>query len=307
LLSSRVPDLADLEALLEIARTGSMGAAAKDLGVTQQGLSLRVRAMERRLGFLVFARTTRGSRLTAEGVVVAEWAGRLLDAAAELDAGLAALRTDRQAHLRVAASLTIAEHLLPAWLVSLRERQMSATQVVTTVEMEATNSDTVVRRVLDGDVDVGFVEGPRPPTSVRSRVIGHDEMLVVVPPSHPWARRRRPLRPDELAATPLVTREPGSGTRQALTQALQTRLPHREIAKPALELSNAASVRAAVVAGAGPSAMSSLAVADDIALGRLRVVEVDLDLRRDLRAVWTGAPTPPGGVVRDLIAIAARR
>ena len=117
-----MPDLADLEALLVIARAGSMSAAAGELGVTQQALSLRVRAMERRLGLPLFVRTARGSRLTEAGAVVGEWAARLLDAAAQFDAGLAALRTDRQAHLRVAASLTVAEHLLPGWLVALRAR-----------------------------------------------------------------------------------------------------------------------------------------------------------------------------------------
>jgi DNA-binding transcriptional LysR family regulator len=78
------------------------------------------------------------------------------------------------------------------------------------------------------------------------------------------------------------------------------------LARPILELSNAAAVRAAVVAGAGPAVMSSLAVADDIALGRLCSVKAPLDLSRSLRAVWVGSAQPPAGVVRDLIGIAAR-
>lgn len=61
----------------------------------------------------------------------------------------------------------------------------------------------------------------------------------------------------------------------------------------------------AVVAGAGPGALFSLAVADDVALGRLRVVEIGcVDLRGRLRAVWTGAPQLPRGAVRDLVDVA---
>lgn len=69
-----------------------------------------------------------------------------------------------------------------------------------------------------------------------------------------------------------------------------------------LELASAASVRAAVLAGAGPAVMSRLAVSDDLAHGRLRAVPVaDLDLRRDLRAIWMGTRTPPAGAARDLL------
>ncbi|RBY76114.1 LysR family transcriptional regulator [Geodermatophilus sp. TF02-6] len=307
MLSARVPGLADLEMLLAVARTGSLSAAATEVGVTQQALSLRVRSMETRIGVSLLLRTPRGSSLTAAGVVTAQWAVKVLDAAAELDAGIAALRSDQQAHLRVAASLTVAEHLVPGWLVALAARQRAVGKVPSAAELEATNSDTVVRRLLDGAADVGFVEGPRAPAGLRSRVVGTDRLLVVVPLGHPWARRRTPVDVAQLAGTPLVSREVGSGTRQAFEHAVAAQLAGDvPLAPPALELSNAAAVRAAIIAGAGPGALSSLAVADDLALGRLRTVDVPgLDLRRQLRAVWLGPPVPPAGAVRDLVAVAA--
>lgn len=306
-LSHRVPDLPSLEVLLAVGRLGSLSAAAIELGVSQQALSLRVRAMETRVGVPLLVRSVRGSRLTPAGVVLEQWASKVLGAAAELDAGIATLRTDRQAHLRIAASLTVAEHLLPGWLVALQDSQSRAGDPPTDVELHATNSDTVADEVREGRAEVGFVEGPRAPFGLRTRIVAGDRLLVVVPSGHPWGRRRTALTAAELAATPLVSREPGSGTRQALTDALAACLPvGSRVAPPALELSSAAAVRAAVVAGAGPGALSSLAVADDLTLGRLRVVAVrDLDLVRLLRAVWRGGPQPPAGPVRDLVALAA--
>ena len=120
----------------------------------------------------------------------------------------------------------------------------------------------------------------------------------------PWARRQRPLTAAELSQTSLVTREPGSGTRDSLTAALRKTLGgSTQQAPPILELSSAAAVRAAVVAGAGPAVMSRLAVADDVEVGRLRVVPIpELDLRRQLRAIWVGGRVPPAGAVRDLLA-----
>lgn len=97
----------------------------------------------------------------------------------------------------------------------------------------------------------------------------------------------------ELAQTPLVTREPNSGIRDSLTAALRDTLGEdMQQAPPVLELSSAAAVRAAVLAGAGPAAMSRLAIADDLAFGRLLAVDIPaLNLRRQLRAIWVGGRT----------------
>lgn len=305
MLSQRVPELAALQMLTAVARTGSLRLAAAELGVTQQALSQRVRAMESRVGVTLLARGPRGSQLTADGRLIEHWASRVLDAAAELDAGITALRTDRTGHLKVAASLTIAEHLMPRWMVALRDRQRFAHLAPTSVELEATNSVAVADLVRAGAADLGFVEGPRAPRGLRSRAVARDELLVVVSHRHPWARRRTPITAVELAATALVTREPGSGTRQALAAALESALPGTVPVEPVLELTGAASVKAAIIAGAGPGALSSLAVADDITLGRLRPVTVTgVTLVRDLRAVWAGGSHLPAGPARDLVAIA---
>jgi DNA-binding transcriptional LysR family regulator len=306
-LSARVPELAALQMLSAVARTGSLRLAAAELGVTQQALSQRVRAMESRIGVVLLTRGPRGSRLTADGRLIEQWASRVLDAAAELDAGITTLRTDRTGHLKVAASLTVAEHLLPRWLVALRDQQRSARVAPTNVELEATNSVAVADLVRSGAAALGFVEGPHAPRDLRSRTVGRDELLLVVSGAHPWARRRAPITAAELAATPLVAREPGSGTRQALAAALDAALPGTPQAAPVLELTGTASVKAAIIAGAGPGALSSLAVADDLTLGRLRPVAVTgVDLIRKLRAVWAGGPQPPTGPIHDLVAIAAR-
>jgi DNA-binding transcriptional LysR family regulator len=111
------------------------------------------------------------------------------------------------------------------------------------------------------------------------------------------------LGASELARTPLVTREAGSGTRDTLTAALRQAVGEEtQQPPPALELSSAAAVRAAVLAGAGPAVISRLAVADDLAVGRLHAITVrELDLRRRLQAIWVGGRTPPAGAVRDLL------
>jgi DNA-binding transcriptional LysR family regulator len=307
-LSARIPDLAALEMLLAVAHAGSLNAASRQLGITQQAVSARVRSAEAQTGVALISRTPRGSTLTPEGVVVAEWAARLLAVAGELDAGLAAFRSDHQTRLRVSASLTIAEQLLPGWLVSLQALARRRGQAPPEVILTATNSDTVAEQVKGGASDLGFVEGPASPKGLRSRVIGHDELVVIVRPDHPWARRRQPLGPAELAAAPIVSREEGSGTRSVLAAALSAALKAPVTMPVALALSTTAAVRSAVLAGAGPAVLSELTVADDIAAQRLARIPVDgVNLRRSLRAIWAGGNLPMGAA-RDLLAhVTARR
>lgn len=299
MLGSHVPDLRALELLVVVAGTGSLSAAAAELGITQQAASSRIRTAETLVGAPLLTRTRRGSALTQTGDLVVHWATRVVDAAEQLDAGIAALRQDRRAQLRIAASLTVAEYLLPGWLVAFRAHQATIGLALTEFTMTATNSERVVELVASEAADLGFVEGPEPPTGLRHRLIGVDELVVVVGPSHPWAQRSsRRVTAATLASTPMVVREAGSGTRTVLERALRD-LP---VAPAALELASTAAVRAAVAAGAGPAALSEYAVRDDIASGRLTPINVTgLDLSRRLHAVWTRGANPPAGPARDLV------
>lgn len=309
-LSSRMPELGAFEIFLAVAKTGSLGGAARELGLTQQAVSARLASMEAQIGVRLALRTTRGSELTPVGIVVAEWAARLLDVAHDVDAGLGSLRAKSRQRIRVVASQTIAEQLMPAWLVSLRTAATQRSGAAPQVSLTATNSEHAIASVRDGSADLGFVENPGPPAGLGNCVVAHDELVVVVPPDHKWVRRSRNVSAVELAQTSLVTREPHSGIRDSLTVALRQALGDdmRE-APPVLELSSAAAMRAAVLAGAGPAVMSRLAVADDLAAGRLRAINIpELDLRRQLRAIWVGGRTPPAGAIRDLLShIRSRR
>ncbi|KUM71232.1 LysR family transcriptional regulator [Streptomyces curacoi] len=291
-LSHRVPDLGALELLLAVARLGSLGGAARELGITQPAASSRIRSMERQLGVALVDRSPRGSRLTDAGALVTDWARRVVEAAEAFDAGAQALRDRRDSRLRVAASMTIAEYLLPGWLLALRAQRPD-----TAVSLLAGNSTVVAERLLADEADLGFVEGLTVPTGLDSVVIAHDNLIVVTAPGHVWSRRRSPLEASELAATPLILREKGSGTRQVLDAALGG------LARPLIELSSTTAVKAAVVSGAGPAVLSELAVGEELSMRRLVSVPVaGVSLARDLRAVWPTGHRPVGPA-RDLLSL----
>ncbi|MFB8758063.1 LysR family transcriptional regulator [Streptomyces sp. NPDC059852] len=291
-VAHRVPDLGAMELLLAVARLGSLGGAARELGITQPAASSRIRSMERQLGVALVDRSPRGSRLTDAGALVTDWARRVVEAAQAFDAGAQALRVRRDSRLRVAASMTIAEYLLPGWLLALRAQRPD-----TAVSLHAGNSAAVAERLLADEADLGFVEGLTVPTGLDSVVIAHDNLIVVTAPGHAWSRRRRPLDAAELAATPLILREKGSGTRQVLDAALGG------LARPLIELSSTTAVKAAAVSGAGPAVLSELAVGEELSMRRLVGIPLaGVSLARDLRAVWPTGHRPVGPA-RELLSL----
>ena len=294
------PDLESLRVLVLVGVTGSLGRAAAELGISQPAASKRLSTLERRLGLVLVDRSRRGSVPTAAGLLVAGWAQRVLDELDALLTGADAMRVQRDAHLSVAASMTIAEHLVPLWLGELRR-----TQPALHVGLQVTNSGRVAELVRAGEVDLGFVETPSAPAGLATQQVATDRLVVVVAPGHPWTRRRVPLRPDELARRPLVVREPGSGTRETLDRAL-ARAGAGPVS-PLVELGSTTAVRSAVVAGTGPAVLSELAVAADLADGRLVEIPTEgVELRRNLRAVWP-ADRRLVGPPAALLAVACRR
>jgi DNA-binding transcriptional LysR family regulator len=298
-LSPTFPDLVSLDLFASVVDLGSVSRAAAAHGISQPSASARIAGLEQRLGIDLLHRAPGGSVPTEEGALVADWVGQLLAAADDLDAALAALRSKKGRRVRVSATRTVAEFLLPGWLVGIRDRYPA-----TPVELEATEAAEVVARVKDGRSDLGFVESAVPAAGLSSAGVGVDRLVVVVDPDHPWARRRGRLGAGVLADTPLLAPGPGHPSRVALEEAL--RRVNLKLVAPAAELDQTAALKGAAIAGQGPAVLSRSAVEPDVLAGRLVVVEVDgVDLERRLRALWSPSRAPVGPAA-DLLAVARR-
>lgn len=287
------PELASLDLFISVVELGSVSRAAEVHGVAQPSASSRLKHLERQLGMKLLDRGPSGSTPTDAGVVVAGWAEAILRAAHELDTGLRAFRAEQAGRLRIASSFTIAEYLLPQWL-----DRFARAHPRDSVALEVANSATVIERLHAGVADLGFIETPSPVSGLEAQVVATDQLVTVVAPSHPWADRGS-VPVEALAATPLVTREPGSGTREALEAALRS----LDLGAPTavLELGSTAAVRAAVIHGNAPTVISRLAVADEVASGSLVEIDVpELQIDRSLRAVWPKRPALPT-LARDLL------
>lgn len=300
-MTARHPDLEDLAVLVLVAKSGSIGQAAAELGLSQPTVSRRMAALERSLRVPLLQRSRRGSTLTPEGRVVVDWASTLLDAADVFTRSVRTLREETAVTVRVGVSMTIAEHHAPGWIARLHARSPESV-----VSLVVTNSKEVADLVESARVDIGFLESPTVRANLHRRRVGWDRLVVAVPPGHPWATRRRPVLANDLAETELLMREAGSGTRETLEYALGR---HGLKPSPGFVMASNTALKSAAVAGMGPIVLSERALAGEIASGQLLQVRVaELELSRPLTAVWRrNEPLPAAATGLIQVALDSRQ
>ncbi len=278
-LSPTSPELSALDLFVSVVNLGSLSKAAAAHRIAQPSASSRIRSLERQLGITLLQRSPTGSVPTTAGSLVAGWAEEVLRSANELTAGVAALKARRAGQLRVVASFTNAEHLLPPLM-----EQFLRNRTDDSIKLKVANSSEVLRALEARTADLGFIESPMPTPTMNEHLIAFDRLILVVGRSHPWARLESvPL--EALATTSLIVRESGSGTREGFEFALEE-LGY-DPPPSALELGSTSAIRAAVIAGGPPTVISHRAAVADLDAGSLIEVGVPgLVIQRRLRAVW---------------------
>jgi len=275
-----------LEVLVAVRAEGSISGAAKSLTVAQPTVSAAIARLERDVGRMLIRRDPSGSTLTTEGIMVAAWAEELLDASDVFEARVNQWKGGVGAHLTVAASLTIAEYLLPNWLTAWRKRLTGTAPAGDSpqIELFVQNSTTVIESVLAGYAEIGFIESPvKRLLGLRERVIGRDRLLLVVGPEHAWAGRTEPVSAEELAHSDLLLREHGSGTLDVFVSAMQEK--GYEVATPVSRYSSISASKWALLDNTSATVISRLAVRQELQSGQLYAPPTELNLVRELRVI----------------------
>lgn len=261
-------NLRQLEVFVATARAGSTRGAAERVARSQSAASAALAELEAALEAPLFDRVGRRLVLNENGRALLPGAIALLEHAGELQ-GL--LISEQRLPLRVAASLTIGEYLLPERIARWkREHPMS------TVQLSIGNTSKVIQSVLDMDVDMGFIEGPQTHPLLKLQRWLEDELVIVTAPAHPLAGRIASNR--MLGEATWILREPASGTRQAADAWL---LEHLGLLRVDYELGSTEAIKRLAAAGAGLACISRHAVTVELAQGTL--VELRTRLPRSQR------------------------
>ena len=281
-------DLGRLESFLAVARHRSFTQAARELHLTQAGVSRQVQKLERELGVALLERRRGAVVLTAAGARVRAYAEEVLDRHRRLIEDLRPEPATLAGELRIAASTTPGEFLVPDLVAQFTERYPAVQP-----RIFITDSAGVIEELSERRWDVGFMGMQIPGRGLRYDVIARDEVVLAVPAGHPYAGRGT-VRLAELAEQPFLEREGGSGT----LLSVRTVLAERGLSLPAyrvvMTLSTTQAIVSAVEHGYGLGWVSSLALEsrDARRVALVRLAEIPLD--RALYLVQDGRrPLPP--------------
>ena len=275
--------LRELEVFVAIARQGSVSRAAEVVALTQSAASQALAKLERALGQPLFDRCGRRLVLNENGRLLWPRAQALLDAAAQVQDLLA----DGGLSMRLGASTTIANYLLPPRLAAFRTAYPAAR-----VQLTVGNTGEVVAAVAAMELDFGLIEGACHHPDLAVSDWQQDELVIIAPPGHALTRGRATRA--ALAGAAWLLREPGSGTREEVERWLHT---HVGPVRMDMELGNSEAIRRAVAAGLGVSCLSRNVVAEALAAGSVAEVRTGLpSLSRPLRLVRHRERAPTRGM-----------
>ena len=167
------PSVAALRLLVAVADEGGLGAGARAVGMAQSNASRALATLERQLALTLVTRSSAGSAMTGDGALTVEWARSVVDAMDRLAEGTAALRGAGK-DLAVAASMTIAENLMPSWLAGLRRDHPEVAARFTAASGQDGAGDQNQRGIADQYVAVGNWSG----TCERLKSIESDTMII---------------------------------------------------------------------------------------------------------------------------------
>jgi DNA-binding transcriptional LysR family regulator len=249
-----------------VAETGSFSRATTVLNLSQPAISQGVRDFELQLGCRLLDRSPKGVKPTREGRALMRHARSVFAAERAAEEELKSLRGLDSGSLRIGASTTIATYLLPEYL-----GQFHRTYPGIDLHLVSANTRDIADLMLGHEIEIALVEGPVDDDGLLSEPWQTDIMTMIAAPSHPFAREDAPIDPARLAEELLVIREPGSGSREVVNQALSAYAiqPSRT-----LEVGSTEAIKQLVAAGVGVSIVSRAAVKDQVALQRLKMIEI---------------------------------
>jgi DNA-binding transcriptional LysR family regulator len=196
--------LRQVEIFVALADSSRVIDVAERLHMSPSAVSMAVRELEKEVGEELFERIGKRLVLNERGRYFCDHARLIVDGAHRL---YETFKADVSGgHLHLAASVTISNYLLPAWIGDYRTRNGTVK-----VSLKTANSTDVIEMVRSGAADLGFVEGRFEERDLESMSLMNDELVVVG--SDP-ALRERDFYIDELSGKRWVLRERGSGTRE---------------------------------------------------------------------------------------------
>lgn len=277
-----------LQVFHAVATQGSFTRAAESLYITQPAVTKHIHELESQWGLALFERKGNTIRLTEAGQVVLQYAEKIFETYRGLEFELGTLKHQLTGRLRLGASTTNAQYILPPVLAQFNQRFPDVH-----VSMITENSHIIEGALLDKEIDLGMVENSSRNKALKYISYLRDE-LVLVTSTHHGLYKKTPVSLKALPTIPLVLREKGSGTLEVLEKFLKDQDLNLKSLDVKLYLGSVEAIKAYLQASACCSFVSVKAVSKEVASGQLRILDVaNCTLERQLSFVHLqGQPAP---------------
>jgi DNA-binding transcriptional LysR family regulator len=262
-------DIHRLEVFCRVLEFKSFTKAADAVFLTQPTVSEHIRALEEEVGERLIDRLGREILPTPAGKILYHYAKDLIRIRNSAVQAIQRFKGDLSGHLLMGASTIPGTYILPALLGSFKARFPSIL-----VTLKIGGSGEIVEKVIDGNLELGLIGVKWDDRRILLEEIFSDELILVVHPDHPWARKKA-VELGDLEGEPFILRERGSGTRMVMNQALEAHGFSPSRISAVAEMGSTEAVRQGIKARIGVSILSLQAVTDDLARGDLVAVSVN--------------------------------
>ena len=264
-----------LRTFVMVVKCGSLTQAARELYISQPAVSRQIHLLEEDFHAALLHRHERGIELTLAGQRLYRYAVRIQELYAEAMDDVAELTGELAGTLRIGATLTIGEYVLPSLMGKFKARSPHLDLL-----LEVENTQRIGDAVAAGSLDCGLIEGPFTHTLLQSERLAADELVIISSPQHPLAGQAH-VSLDALQQEAFILREPGSGTRTVFEEALRRAGGDPAALTVLMQLGSNHAVKALVTQNLGISILSMRVIQQELAQGVLTVLDVPaLDLHR---------------------------
>jgi len=255
-----------LRVFCTVAETKSFSKASEIIHLTQPAVSLQIQALEELYETKLFDRSSNTVTLTPAGEVLYKYAKHILGLYASAEKEIGELTGLVKGSIALGASTTIGNYLLPKVIADFRK-----TRPKIKIHLQIGNTKRVIEFLKAGNIDLGLVEGDVSRQKISVEQLIKDELCLIVPPQHTWAKKVEVSFLD-ITKEPFIFREEGSGTRQVIEKYFAKHGITTQNMKISMILGSTEAIKHTVENGMGVSIVSRWAALKEAKFGTLKLL-----------------------------------
>ena len=271
-----------------VAHNLSFTKASNELFITQPAITKHIKELESEFEVKLFNRIGNKISLTPAGTILLSYADSIFALHNEMKFELSQLKGNLEGNLRLGASTTIAQYVIPSALAQLHERYPEVR-----LSLITGNTEYIEQRLLKGDIDIGIVEGKPTNSDIDYSPFLNDELLVFT--SGQNTKIPKAVSADELLTLPLVLRERGSGTLEIIEKHLRQNHISPKQLNVLMYLGSTEAIKTFVRTGNGVGIVSRFAIEQELSSGVFRLINTStLKFHRQFYFISPKGPEPVG-------------